>query len=156
LIKSILGVIPALAGQSEFSPSAVVNYFDQDLAWDNDSKTPLQEMQDRFPTLEPKALRTRLAAAGINAENAQKPLQQLSGGEQTKVKLAIMEMKPSNFLILDEPTNHLDEGTKNALRAAIDKFQGNVIIVSHETSFTQGLGDKELNVAALSYKKESD
>lgn len=156
LIKSILGVIPALHGTAEFSPSAVVNYFDQDLAWDDDTKTPLQEMQDRFPTLEPKALRTRLAAAGINAENAQKPLQQLSGGEQTKVKLAIMEMKPSNFLILDEPTNHLDEGTKNALRAAIDKFPGNVIIVSHEVSFTKGFGDRELNVAALSYKKETD
>ena len=156
LIKSILGVIPALHGESEFSPSAIVNYFDQDLEWENDSKTPLQEMQDRFPTLEPKALRTRLAAAGINSENAQKPLQQLSGGEQTKVKLAIMEMKPSNFLVLDEPTNHLDEGTKNALRKAIDQFPGNVIIVSHEVSFTNGFGDQELNVAALSFKQESE
>lgn len=156
LIKSILGVIPALHGEAEFSPSAVVNYFDQDLEWDDDTKTPLREMQDRFPKLEPKALRTRLAAAGINAENAQKQMQLLSGGEQTKVKLAIMEMKPSNFLILDEPTNHLDEGTKNALRSAIDKFPGNVIIVSHEVSFTKGLGDRELNVAALSFKKESE
>jgi ATPase subunit of ABC transporter with duplicated ATPase domains len=67
-----------------------------------------------------------------------------------------MEMKPSNFLILDEPTNHLDEGTKNALRSAIDKFPGNVIIVSHEVSFTKGFGDRELNVAALSFKNETD
>lgn len=50
-----------------------------------------------------------------------------------------MEMKPSNFLILDEPTNHLDEGTKNALRAAIDKFPGNVIIVSHRSELYKGL-----------------
>ena len=67
-----------------------------------------------------------------------------------------MEMKPSNFLVLDEPTNHLDEGTKNALRKAIDQFPGNVIIVSHEVSFTNGFGDQELNVAALSFKQESE
>lgn len=156
LIKSILGDLKPLAGDSEFSPSAVVNYFDQDLAWDDDQKTPLQEMQDRFPTTQPKELRQRLAAAGINAENASKPLFQLSGGEQTKVKLAIMEMKPSNFLILDEPTNHLDEDTKQALRRAIEAFLGNVIMVSHETSFTEGLGDKTLNVAALSYRDSQD
>lgn len=154
LIKSILGVIPSLGGEAQFSPSAKINYFDQDLEWDNDQKTPLQEMQDRFPTMEPKALRTRLAAAGINAENAMKPMQQLSGGEQTKVKLAIMEMVPSNFMILDEPTNHLDEQTKQALKQALRKFPGNLIVVSHESSFTAGLVDKELNVAALSYKQE--
>ncbi|CAK8054809.1 ATPase components of ABC transporters with duplicated ATPase domains (Uup) [Eupransor demetentiae] len=156
LIKTILGIIPAIAGTSDFSPSAIVNYFDQDLEWDDDQKTPLQEMQDRFPTIMPKELRTRLAGAGINAENASKPLYQLSGGEQTKVKLAIMEMKPSNFLILDEPTNHLDEETKQALYKAIQAFPGNAIIVSHETSFTQGLADKTLNVAALSYKENPD
>ena len=83
-------------------------------------------------------------------------MKSLSGGQKKRLSLAIILINRPDLLILDEPTNHLDEGTKNALRAAIDKFQGNVIIVSHETSFTQGLGDKELNVAALSYKKESD
>ncbi|CAH1855281.1 ABC-F family ATP-binding cassette domain-containing protein [Convivina intestini] len=156
LIKSILGLIPALNGRAEFSPSAVVNYFDQDLEWENDQQTPLQVMQDLFPTIQPKELRTRLAGAGINAENAQKPLFQLSGGEQTKVKLAIMEMKPSNFLILDEPTNHLDETTKQALHRAITAFPGNAIIVSHESSFTADLADKTLDVAALSHQKEDD
>ena len=156
MIKSILGDIPKLGGTVEFSPSAVVNYFDQDLDWDNDQQTPLQAMQDLFPTILPKELRQRLAGAGINSENAQKPLFQLSGGEQTKVKLAIMEMKPSNFLILDEPTNHLDEETKNALYKAIKAFPGNAIIVSHEVSFTKDLADQTLNVAALSYKENPE
>ncbi|MCO0832431.1 ATP-binding cassette domain-containing protein [Fructobacillus sp. W13] len=156
LIKSILGDIPKLGGRVEFSPSAIVNYFDQDLDWNNDQQTPLEAMQDLFPTILPKELRQRLAAAGINAENAKKPLFQLSGGEQTKVKLAIMEMKPSNFLILDEPTNHLDEETKNALYKAIKEFPGNAIIVSHEVSFTKDLADQTLNVAALSHKENPD
>lgn len=155
LIKSILGVIPKLAGEVEFSPSAKVNYFEQDLQWENDNKTPLQTMQDLYPTMEPKTLRQRLAAAGINAENSQKPMNLLSGGEQTKVKLAIMELIPSNFLILDEPTNHLDKETKQALYDAIKKYPGNVIIVSHEPGFYDGLVDKEINVAALSMKKDN-
>ncbi|MDF7637595.1 ABC-F family ATP-binding cassette domain-containing protein [Leuconostocaceae bacterium ESL0958] len=156
LIKSILGELQPLGGEAAFSPSAIVNYFDQDLDWDNDQQTPLQAMQDLFPTTAPKELRQRLAAAGINAENAQKPLFQLSGGEQTKVKLAIMEMKPANFLILDEPTNHLDEETKQALYRAIQAFPGNAIIVSHEVSFTKDLADQTLNVAALSHQENTE
>ena len=84
-----------------------------------------------------------------------KPIGQLSGGEQTKVKLAMMEFEPSNFLILDEPTNHLDEETKEALKDAINAFPGNAIVVSHEMSFYEGLADKILNVEKLSLKSKS-
>lgn len=83
-----------------------------------------------------------------------KPIGQLSGGEQTKVKLAMMEFTPSNFLIMDEPTNHLDEETKEALKRALDRFPGNLIIVSHEDSFYDGLVDKVLNVEKLSLKEQ--
>lgn len=153
LIKSILGKLPALGGSATFSPSAAVSYFDQDLVWDDPQKTPLQEIQDRFPKLMPKTIRQRLARAGINAANSQKPLGLLSGGEQTKVKLAILELTPSNFLILDEPTNHLDDETKEALKAALKRYPGNLILVSHEESFTAGWLPKTLNVERLSLKK---
>ena len=53
-------------------------------------------IRDRFPTMLPKTIRQRLAKAGINAANAQKPMNLLSGGEQTKVKLALLELTPSN------------------------------------------------------------
>ncbi len=152
LIKSILGVIPSLGGEAKFSPSVVVNYFDQDLVWDDPSLTPLQTIQNAFPTLLPKTIRQRLARAGINAANTMKPLNLLSGGEQTKVKLAMLELTPSNFLVMDEPTNHLDEPTKEALKTALTKFPGNVIVVSHEASFADGWFDKELDVEKLSLK----
>ncbi len=80
LIKTILGKIPALSGTSTFSPSAKISYFDQDLIWDDPTKTPLQTIQDQFPTMLPKTIRQRLAKAGINAANAQKPMNLLSGG----------------------------------------------------------------------------
>lgn len=153
LIKSILGVIKPLSGESVFSPSAKINYFSQDLVWENEQDTPLVIMQNAYPLLEPKTIRTRLGAVGINASNAMKPIGLLSGGEQTKVKLALMELTQANFLILDEPTNHLDDDTKNGLKQALQKFPGNLILVSHEASFYQGWIDKELNVEGLSLKK---
>ena len=103
----------------------------------------------------PKTIRQKLAAAGINAANTMKPLHLLSGGEQTKVKLALLELTPANFLILDEPTNHLDDETKEALKASLQAFPGNLILVSHEASFTDGWLDKILNVEKLSLKQQA-
>lgn len=153
LIKSILGKIPVLQGTAAFSPSARINYFDQDLVWDEPNLTPLETIQNLFPTMQPKTIRQKLAKAGINAANTQKPLSLLSGGEQTKVKLAILELTPSNFLIMDEPTNHLDDETKEGLKKALQEYPGNLILVSHEQSFYQGWLDKVLNVEKLSLRK---
>ncbi len=154
LIKTILGIIEAKGGEAHFSPSARVSYFSQDLEWENDRQTPLQIIQAKYEKLPQKAIRTKLAKCGLDAANAMKPIGQLSGGGQTKVKLAMMEFEPSNFLILDEPTNHLDEETKEALKDAINKFPGNAIVVSHEVSFYNGLADKVLNVEKLSLKNQ--
>lgn len=154
LIKTILGQLPAKGGSAEFSPSAVINYFSQELDWDNDSMTPMAIIADAFPKLQQRAIRTKLAQCGLDSENAMKPIGQLSGGEQTKVKLAMMEFTPSNFLIMDEPTNHLDEETKEALKRALQRFEGNLIVVSHESGFYEGVVDKILNVEKLSLKKQ--
>lgn len=153
LIKSILGKIKTFGGTVKFADAAVINYFDQDLVWNNPELTPLQIIQNQFPKLEPKTIRQRLARAGINAANAMKPMKLLSGGEQTKIKLCMLELTPCNFLILDEPTNHLDDETKNALRSACQNFSGNIILVSHEPSFYEGWADKILDVENLRQKQ---
>ena len=72
-------------------------------------------------------------------------MNQLSGGEQTRVRIALMTMKKSNVLILDEPTNHLDRVTKESLFKAIEEFPGSVILVSHEKDFYDDLLDYEIN-----------
>lgn len=154
LIKSILGVIPALGGEAHFSPSAKVNYFTQELIWDNPKLTPLETIQNQYPKMLPKTIRTKLAKCGINAADTIKPMKQLSGGEQTKVKLALMELIDSNFLIMDEPTNHLDDETKRALSEALQRFKGNLIVVSHEDSFYSQWIDKEINVEKLRLDRE--
>lgn len=149
IIKTILNKIPKISGSVTWSPSAKINYFDQDLIWDDPSLTPLQEIQNRFPKMMPKTIRQKLARAGINAANTQKPLHELSGGEQTKVKLAILELTPCNFLVMDEPTNHLDDETKEGLQKALRDFPGNIILVTHEEGFANGWLDKQLDVEKL-------
>lgn len=153
LIKSILGRIPALSGTTVFSPSSKVNYFSQELIWDNPELNPLETIQEKYPTMLPKTIRTKLAKCGINAADTQKPMHILSGGEQTKVKLCLLELVESNFLVMDEPTNHLDDETKAALSEALQKFKGNLIVVSHEDGFYTNWIDKELNVEKLRIDK---
>ncbi len=122
------------------------------MVWDNPDATPMQIIQDKYPKLTQKEIRSKLARAGLDASNAFKKISTLSGGEQVKIKLALMEFVPSNFLILDEPSNHLDDETKESLKKAIKKFPGNAIVVSHEASFYEGLADKKIDVEKLSLK----
>ncbi|WEV57477.1 ABC-F family ATP-binding cassette domain-containing protein [Ligilactobacillus acidipiscis] len=153
LIKSILGKIPVFGGSAKFVDAVQIAYFDQDLAWDDPSQSPLKTIQNQFPKLEPKTIRQRLARAGLNASNAMKPMKLLSGGEQTKVKLCTLELIPSNFIIMDEPTNHLDDETKHALRESLQAFDGNVLLVTHEPDFYAGWIDKVFDVAAARIQK---
>lgn len=71
----------------------------------------------------------------------------LSGGEQAKIKIAELMLKPSNLLILDEPTNHLDELAKESLQEAIKNYDGALILVSHDEDFYKSLEMKIINVA---------
>ena len=72
-------------------------------------------------------------------------MKELSGGEVTKARFALMSLKKRNFLVFDEPTNHLDQSAKDSLFEAIEKYPGSVIIVSHEKDFYDGLVDYEMH-----------
>lgn len=150
LIKTLLGQIPPISGSVKLSQTIAVTYFKQELAWPNDNMTPLQYMQGEFEQPKPRDLRKVLSRAGLGSQQAVLSLKQLSGGEQSKVKLAEMLLKPANILVLDEPTNHLDVDTKNALQHALQSFAGAVILVSHEADFAAGDWiDKTIDVEKL-------
>ncbi|PKK96196.1 MAG: ABC transporter ATP-binding protein, partial [Tenericutes bacterium HGW-Tenericutes-3] len=70
----------------------------------------------------------------------------LSGGEQTKVRLALLRHQKGNVLILDEPTNHLDVNAKEALKEALMSYQGTLILVSHEKEFYEDICDYEISL----------
>ncbi len=146
LLKTMLGQLPALAGKTKWARGAVVNYFEQDLKWQDPLMTPLQVVWLAFPELTQSQVRARLAQAGVKKELVNSRLASLSGGEQAKVKLTLMMLKKSNVLILDEPTNHLDTVAKEALQKAIQDFTGTVILVSHEKSFYQAVASRNLRI----------
>lgn len=135
LLKTILGLLPALGGTIETAQNVVFGYFEQELQWRVPKQTPLQYMMEQYPGSTQRTLRQVLSRTALTKEEADKPLSLLSGGEQSKVKLAKLMMQPSNILIMDEPTNHLDDDTKNALRQALQDYPGAVVLVSHEEGF---------------------
>lgn len=142
LIKTLLGLIPALSGEFHFPQHTKINYFEQELAWENPLATPLQYLSDKYPTINNKELRRYLSRAGLTSQHVQESLKYLSGGEQTKVKLSEMMLPKSNFLFLDEPTNHIDQASKENLQEALIAFPGTIVVVSHEAEFYEDFVDR--------------
>lgn len=146
LLKTLVKQIPPLGGKFAFSSQAEVRYFEQELLWKNGDLTPFQVVSYAFPSLTAKEIRKHLARCGISAKHAMQAVGTLSGGEQAKVKICLLTLQPSNFLILDEPTNHLDILAKEALKTALNEFPGTVLLVSHEEEFYRDWAQKIINV----------
>ncbi len=144
ILKTIMGTLPQISGTYKFNNSAVVNFFEQEHEFAA-GVNAINYLRGFYPLKEDGELRSVLARLGIKGELALKDMNTLSGGEQTRVRLALMTMQKSNVLILDEPTNHLDKNTKEALFEALEEFEGSVILVSHEKDFYDGLLDYEIN-----------
>lgn len=143
LIKSINAVIPTLAGRYQWIDTADINYFSQEREFAQD-ETPFRVIHDAFPQWDQEKIYSLLGMFGLKADKAQQPMTTLSGGEQTKVRMALIAKIKSNVLVFDEPTNHLDIAIKDALQAALQAYQGTVILVSHETSFYTPICDHQL------------
>lgn len=149
LLKTLVGQIPPVSGFYWFFENIKVAYFEQDLVWKYGEDTPLQIIMEEYPKLSVKDARTHLAQCGIKAKDISQPVNSLSGGEQAKVKLCLLTLTPCNFLILDEPTNHLDALAKEALKDALKKWEGNIILVSHDPDFYKGLGAKIIDIEKI-------
>ncbi len=146
LIKTLLNIVPRVSGNFKFADYVKIAYFDQDFNWANLELTPLDILLKRFPVLSVREARKELSHFGIMGKSVLKEVSSLSGGEQSKVKLCILAKTPSNFLILDEPTNHLDKNTKDTLKEQLINYKGNIILVSHEERFNDGIADREINL----------
>lgn len=142
-LKTILGLIPSLGGRYKWLDGININYYSQDEKIDF-SLSPFELLHNAYPDKTNTEIRTALGATGVKKELALRPLKELSGGEMTKARFALMSLKKSNFLVFDEPSNHLDQKAKEALYKAIENYPGSVILVSHEKEFYDGLVDYEL------------
>lgn len=141
LLKTLMGIIPKLNGTIQYGQYLVPAYFEQEVKMSNNN-TAIQEVWNDFPKKTQKEIREGLAKCGLRQEHVLHTMKELSGGEQSKVRLCKLMMTPSNWLILDEPTNHLDVDSKAALREALENYTGTVILVCHEAEFYNNLVSK--------------
>ncbi|WP_031389444.1 ABC-F family ATP-binding cassette domain-containing protein [Kineothrix alysoides] len=146
LLKTLVGQLPAMQGRYSFSEQVTIGYFEQDLIWPDETRTPMQIVSDTYSSLVVKEVRKHLARCGISSKHAMQPIATLSGGEQAKVKMCLLALAPCNFLIMDEPTNHLDIQAKEALKAALSEFSGTVLLVSHEEAFYKDLVQRVISI----------
>ncbi len=130
-LKAIQGLIPH-GGQVKWGQNVKISYYRQDLSNLNPNHSALDEMSGRNPKISELEIRKQLAKVQIISENALKNVGDLSGGEKARLCFAIIMMEKPNVMILDEPTNHLDLETREVLESALIKYEGTLIIVSHD------------------------
>ena len=138
LLKSILGLTPALGGTVELGDYLSIGYFEQEMAPGN-TTTCLQEIWAEFPAYTQYQVRSALAKCGLTTEHIESQVRVLSGGEQAKVRLCKLINRESNVLLLDEPTNHLDVDAKEELKRALKAYKGSILLICHEPEFFEGL-----------------
>ncbi|MFS0783935.1 ABC-F family ATP-binding cassette domain-containing protein [Bacillus sp. 1P06AnD] len=144
LLKTILGVIPPFSGKVVRGDFLYPIYFEQEVKADN--STPIDVVWNAYPSMEQAQVRAALARCGLKNEHISRPMKQLSGGEQAKVRLCKLLMEESNWVLFDEPTNHLDVTAKEELKRALTAYKGTVLLVSHEPEFYQDWVTKTWNV----------
>lgn len=138
LLKSILGLIPALSGSVELGENLQIGYFEQEGDYDN-STTCIEELWKEFPGFSQYEVRSVLAKCGLTTKHIESQVRVLSGGEQAKVRLCKLINRESNVLLLDEPTNHLDADAKTELKRTLTAYRGSVLLICHEPDFYEDI-----------------
>ena len=134
LLRSILGLVPALNGSVELGDNLQIGYFEEEVKGDNKT-TCIDEIWAEFPSYTQYEVRSALAKCGLTTKHIESQVRVLSGGEQAKVRLCKLVNKDTNILLLDEPTNHLDVDAKDALKQALQEYKGSILLICHEPEF---------------------
>lgn len=140
--RIIAGTEP-FTGERIIGHNVAIGYFAQHQAEDLNPKLTVLETLDAIATGDIRTrLRTLLGAFLFQGDDVFKPVGVLSGGEKSRLALAKLLLEPVNLLIFDEPTNHLDMKSKEVLKNALIKFDGAIIVVSHDRDFLSGIVGK--------------
>lgn len=122
-------------------------YFAQDEAEKLDGNMTVHDTIDHAAVGDiRRQVRNLLGAFMFSGDDIEKKVKVLSGGEKTRLALCRLLLSPVNFIILDEPTNHLDIASKERLKEALKKYDGTLLIVSHDRDFLEGLTDRTYEI----------
>lgn len=129
-------------GNIKLGHNVQLGYFAQNQAEYLDGEiTLLQTMEDAATDTNRSKVRDMLGSFLFRGDDVEKKVKVLSGGERNRLALCKLLLQPINVLVMDEPTNHLDIKSKNVLKAALQKFEGTLLLVSHDRDFLQGMSN---------------
>jgi ATP-binding cassette subfamily F protein 3 len=147
LLKCIVGETELSSGAVALGPSVKIGYFSQHaLDTLHPERTIMEELTIRLPDATIGMIRNLLGAFLFSGDDVDKKIGQLSGGERSRVLLAIILASPLNFLVLDEPTNHLDIESRETLLKAVQDFDGTVLLVSHDRHFLRAIANRVFEI----------
>ena len=143
LIKLLAGDIVPSLGALEWAQSVQIGYFAQHQLENLDGRlTPLQHLQHLAPDQTELVLRNFLGQFGLGGDSEQRAVASFSGGEKSRLALALLAWQKPHALLLDEPTNHLDLDMRDALTLALEAYTGAVVLVSHDRSLVRAVADE--------------
>jgi ATP-binding cassette subfamily F protein 3 len=142
LIKTLLGQLPLLEGHLSCSDLNSVGYFRQEAACGPPESTVFHVLSELAPGLTDGEIRDFAALFLFQKDDVFKTVEQLSGGERSRLAMARLFFSPVNVLILDEPTNHLDIDSQEVLEKALKQYRGTLILVSHDLYFLEQAVDR--------------
>jgi len=148
LIKLLAGEMEPTAGQRTEGRGLVIGYFAQhQLEQLRPDESPLQHLLRQEPQTREQDLRDYLGGFDFRGAMADSPVAPFSGGEKSRLALALIVRRKPNLLLLDEPTNHLDLEMRQALTAALAEYEGNMVLVSHDRALLRTVCDDFLLVS---------
>ena len=147
LMKLINMMMPPKAGRITLGYNIKIGYYDQENRGLTDSNTVFGELREAYPDKTDLELRSTLALFLFDADDIQRSVSTLSGGERARLTLAKLILKKVNLLVMDEPTNHLDIGSCEALESALVAFDGTIVAVSHDRYFINKIATRIIELA---------
>ncbi|KAE8211598.1 hypothetical protein CF327_g4662 [Tilletia walkeri] len=136
LMKLLIGELAPIKGDQKKNGRLRIGWFSQHHIDQLDYKaTPVGFLTAKFPGKTEQEYRSHLGAFGITGSTGLQKIETLSGGQKSRVAFAQLSLQRAHILVLDEPTNHLDVEGLDALASAIKKWNGGVIVISHDQTF---------------------
>ena len=156
LLKILTGNCAPTQGEVIYGSRVCVGYYDQEQQNLSGEDTVLQALWNEHPNLSQTQVRATLAQFRFFADDMDKKVNVLSGGEKARLALAKLVLSKSNVLVLDEPTNHLDIPSREVLEAALEQYPGTLIVVSHDRYFIKKLANRIFDMSHTQIKDYHD